>query len=248
MSEEPAPLQNDGYAELSNRLISLGILAHLRPKALKLYLALLHAARKSTRSCWPGLKTLSRWTGISRGQISAELGYLAGHGLILREWIQIGGKPRRLYRIVPPDMFTDVRDSCAYCMRPDHRDACVLRDPATGRLLGKVAKARVTDHRDSHVTDHRDRDMSPDHRDTKHSGSSREGMKQPRRVQGGEEPEPALKWEDPDALQHQRQVMTLVYLQGPMPERLRVEQICGKTIQQLEPAVVELAAGNGGKP
>jgi|GEM_PF-2211225 hypothetical protein len=160
-----------GFAMLSNRFITNAVLAHLRADAVKVYLALLLAARNKTRTCWPGVKTLARWSGVPRGKVSKETEYLARHRLIVKDWIQISGKPRMSYHIVSPegDMFPDLRGSCAVCMNTDHRGSCVLQDPKTGRLLGRRPRPGSTDHRDSHSTDHRDSHMFPDNRGSNHT-------------------------------------------------------------------------------
>ena len=153
-----------GFAKLPNALVSYGILAHLRPSAVKVYLAILLSARNRTGTCWPSLKTLARWSGIPRSKMPAEARYLEGHGLIKRKPMQIGGSRRVCYRLLPPDMWPDVRDSCSLCMSTDVRDSCVIRDPATGRLLGKRRGAGRSDHRNHGRSDHRDSHMVTDDR------------------------------------------------------------------------------------
>jgi hypothetical protein len=158
-----------GFAMLSNRFITNAVLAHLRADAVKVYLALLLAARSKRLICWPTLETLARWSGVPESKVSEETEYLAQHRLIVKNWIQIGGKPRMSYRIVSPetDMFPDLRGSCTVCMNTDHRGSCVLRDPKTGRLLGRRPRPGSTDHREPGIPDHRDSHMITDHRGTK---------------------------------------------------------------------------------
>lgn len=124
-----------GFAKLPNALVELGYLAHLRPQALKVYLALLLATRTKTGTCFPSGPTITRWSGVAKP--SGELTYLERHGLIQRDWIQIGGKPRRPYRVQDPHMLPDVRQSCAVCMLAGRRVTCLNRDPETGRILGR---------------------------------------------------------------------------------------------------------------
>jgi len=169
MSTSPEASTGDGFAMLSNRLITNGVLAHLRGSAVKVYQAILHGVRRERLTCWPGVKTLARWSGIPRNKIPEETAYLERHNLIVKKWIQIAGKPRRAYQVVQPDdpMFPDLRESCALCMSTDHRKSCVIRDPKTGRLLGRRRQPKIPDHRDAHSSDHRDRYMITDHRGTK---------------------------------------------------------------------------------
>ena len=165
-----------GFAKLPNALVERGILAHLRPEALKVYLAILLAAREAKRfTCFPSVKTLARWSGVSRGKVPEATDYLERHKLIEKRWLKLGGNPRRVYRVIQPTdpMYPDHRESCVACMSTDHRESCVVRDPLTGRLQGRRSKttdppppSRNTDHRDSENTDHRDSYMSTDHRDT----------------------------------------------------------------------------------
>lgn len=158
-----------GFAKLPNTLVERGILAHLRPEALKVYLAILLAAREARRfTCFPSVKTLARWSGVPRGKVAELTDYLEQHKLIVKGWLKLGGKPRRTYRMIQPTdpMYPDHRDSCVACMNTDHRDSCVVRDPLTGRLQGRRSKTGNTDHRDSGNTDHRDSCMNTDHRDT----------------------------------------------------------------------------------
>ena len=152
-----APGQVEGFAIVPNAFIGRGILAHLRGEAVKVYLAILHAARSTRMTCWPAVETLARWSGIPRNQVSEETAYLERHGLIVKDWMQIGGKPRRKYRVVTPDdpTFPDLRGSCETCMNTDLRGSCVLRDPKTGQLLGRRPRPKSPDHRDAHITDHR---------------------------------------------------------------------------------------------
>ena len=65
-----AATEAPGFAKLPNALVARGILAHIRAPALKVYLAILHAARSKTHTCWPGVKTLARWSGIAEGKVS----------------------------------------------------------------------------------------------------------------------------------------------------------------------------------
>lgn len=157
------------FAMLPNALIERGILAHLRGSAIKVYQAILHAVRRNRMTCWPGVETLARWSGVPQSKVSEQTDYLERHRLIVKKWVQIGGKPRRMYRVVEPTdpMFPDYRESCAVCMSTDHRGSCVLRDSTTGRLLGKRPRAQSPDHRDAHSSDHRDSSMITDHRGTK---------------------------------------------------------------------------------
>lgn len=178
---------SDGFGKLPNAIVGRGILAHLPEKALKLYLAILLATREGGY-CFPSVKTLSRWSGVARGQVSEWTKFLERHRLIVKDWIQVGGKPRRVYRIVPPTdpMFPDYRESCAVCMFPDRRESCVKRDPKTGRLQGKRAAAGNPDHRDAHIPDHRDSPMFPDHRGPKQTEAD-EQERSRRGEEGGEE-------------------------------------------------------------
>ncbi len=158
-----------GFGKVSNAIVRRGILAHMRAPAVKIYLAILLAARSDRQTCWPTVKTLARWSGVPEKKVSEETDYLERHKVIVKRWIQIGGKPRRIYHVVRPDdsMFPDLRGPCAECMNTDHQGSCVLRDPATGRLLGRRARPKSPDHRDPGITDHRDSHMITDHRETK---------------------------------------------------------------------------------
>lgn len=158
-----------GFAKLPNALVERGILAHIRPQAVKVYQAILHAARSKTATCWPGVKTLARWSGVPRGKVPGETAYLERHRLISKGWVKIKGNPRRTYRVTQPTdpMYPDYRESCSLCMITDHRESCLVRDKKTGRLLGKRRRVKSPDHRDPGITDLRDSPMITDDWDTK---------------------------------------------------------------------------------
>ncbi len=162
----PRPANGGGFAKLPNELNTHGIIAHLPGPALKVYLALVLACRRPSHSCFPSVATLARWSGVARNRVSAETEYLARHRLIVKEWFTIGGTPRRRYRVIQPSdpMFPDYRNSCTVCMNADDRNSCVLRDPVTGRLLGKRPRGQTAEDRDPQTSDHRDSSMTSDGR------------------------------------------------------------------------------------
>ena len=164
------PAREIGYAKLSNCIRDRGILAHLPGDALKVYIALLLAGRRDTGTCFPTIKTLCRWTGLSRQRVSKAMAFLMSHKLVDRFKRTMGGKPRRMYLVAPPDMMPDHRATCEVCnKKPDHRATCI-RDERTGRLIGKSKREVVTDHRYIHKKpDHRYIHKKPDHRATNHS-------------------------------------------------------------------------------
>jgi hypothetical protein len=165
-----AHADDGGYAKLSNDFIRRGINAHLSGDAVKVYLALNHAARRTTGSSYPTRPTLSRWSGVPCKRISAITATLEAHGLIERKWVRMGGKPRRWYRVTPPDMWPDVRTSCAVCdKRPDDRPSC-LRDEITGRLLGRRKDTTATAN--MCPDDRPSRNMRADDRTTRTPGKS----------------------------------------------------------------------------
>jgi hypothetical protein len=161
-----------GFAKLANEYVERGVLAHLPGPALKVFLAIKCAARsrgEAEGTCFPSVKTLSRWSGIPRSRISGWTRFLELHGLIEKRWITVGGKPRILYEVERTDMIPDLWGTCEICrlldMSPDTRGSC-LRD-AKGRLRGRLPrKPGITDCRDAGCTDHRDSCMLPDDRET----------------------------------------------------------------------------------
>lgn len=135
-----------GFAKLPNYLVAWGILAHLRPVAVKVYLALLHAARSGTMSCFPSIDTLARWSGVPAKRVSAETAYLERHGMIRKGWIRrrTGGTPRLYHVLGPadPEFPRDLRSGCGVCRKVPCGE--VVRDPVSGRLRGKRAAAPGT--------------------------------------------------------------------------------------------------------
>jgi hypothetical protein len=197
-----------GFAKLPNALNERGILAHLEPKALKVYLAILLASRSRTFSCFPCVETLARWSGVPRGQISEATDYLERHKLIVKGWLKVRGNPRRAYRVIQPTdpMYPDHRESCVACMSTDHRESCVVRDPLTGRLQGRRCKTASTplqsvntDHRDSGNTYHRDSCMSTDHRDTNQTEADEKVLNTREGGCRGEEQDAAARFASPSA-------------------------------------------------
>jgi hypothetical protein len=186
-----------GFAKLPNAMVARGILAHLRPRALKVYLAILHADRSRTHTCWPGVKTLARWSGVPRSKVSGETAYLERHQLIEKNWIQIGGKPRRTYHVLQPSdpTYPDYRESCSVCTNTDHRGSCAVQDPVTGHLRGKVPRARRSDHRNPSITDYRNSHMPADYRDTKQTEADEKVRS--RRGGGAGEPEGDARFASP---------------------------------------------------
>jgi hypothetical protein len=186
-----------GFAKLPNELVTRGILAHLRPCAVKVYLAILLAARSGTLTCFPGVKTLARWSGVPRGKVPEETDYLERHKLIEKGWLQLGGKPRRKYRVIQvgDPMFPDYRESCRACKSTEHRKSCEVRDPITGRLFGKRSQPKSPDHRDAHSPDHRDSHMITDHRETNQTEADEKVRS--RRGGGVGEPDGALRSASP---------------------------------------------------
>lgn len=126
----------EGFAKLPNRLIELGVIAHLPGPVLKVYSAILFAARSKTMRCYPSVKTLAQWSGVNKNKIAEATDFLQRHRLIEKHKFVMSGKPRRMYQVLDPThpMFPDLRESCAVCrMIPGCRDSWT-RDPATGRF------------------------------------------------------------------------------------------------------------------
>jgi len=114
--------------------------------------------------CFPSVARLAEWSGLPRGRVSWATNRLELRGLIRKEWVTIGGKPRRRYTIVIPDDPTF----------PDYRKSCYLRDPKTGRLQGR-RKTHRPDDRERHPIRHRDSSMIPDSRASKHFEADEKG-------------------------------------------------------------------------
>jgi len=123
---------SDGFGKLPNRLVETGLLAHLPNAALRILLAILLAIRNKTGTCWPSHDTLQRWAGVNKNAIAPGVRVLEAHRMIATKAIQIGGRPRRLYELLPPATWPDVTRGCRVC----GAEARVLRDEETGRIVG----------------------------------------------------------------------------------------------------------------
>ncbi|MCK7483950.1 MAG: hypothetical protein M0C28_48430 [Candidatus Moduliflexus flocculans] len=82
------------FSKLPNAFIGRGILAHLRPAAVKVYLALLSATRSTRNECWPPSKrshggAASRRTASPRKRTTS-----VEHGLLQKEHIGVRNRQR----------------------------------------------------------------------------------------------------------------------------------------------------------
>lgn len=166
-----------GFAKLPNLLTANGILAHLRASAFKVLGAILLATRTKTGTCYPGVKTLARWSGVAEKRISAETDYLEQHRLIHKKRIRMGNnKVRILYRVVYPSdpEYPDYRYGCPICDGVEPRRNRVVRDPVTGRLQGTRPRPESPDRRSPETPDDRSSNMTPDDRRTNQTESDEE--------------------------------------------------------------------------
>ncbi len=136
-----------GYGQLWNELVERAILHHLPGWVLKVYAALLIAARTKTLSCYPTVGTLARWSGVPESKVSQATRFLEQHRLIAKSWIQMGGKPRKAYRLIPPadPMFPDLRQPCQACMNTDYRHPAGPQDWTSPRQATSAPRTRSSD-------------------------------------------------------------------------------------------------------
>ncbi len=169
-----SPRTSRGFGKLANLLVANDILAHLRATAFKVFGAILLATRTKTGSCWPGVKTLARWSGIAENRISMETEYLEAHGLIRKKRMRMGNnKQRIIYHVVYPSdpEYPDFRNGCSICDEGAHRRTRVVRDPVTGRLQGTRPRPESPDHRSPESPEDRSPHMTPDDRNSNQTES-----------------------------------------------------------------------------
>lgn len=68
-----------GYFKVDRNIFELG----LRPYCFIVYLYLMSCANRETRQCWPSMKTIANYSGISRSTVEKAISFLKNAGLIL---------------------------------------------------------------------------------------------------------------------------------------------------------------------